>query len=272
MARHNDISFYGIVMKQPVLKESGTKTKAVFSMKVFKGDRNSYDGDVQIKATTPLIATTNPVLVEEIKKLKLNDVIMLKGNIITSVLRKNRVCPHCSESNMVEEMFSYINPIAIVPVISNLDYKEAENNVLKNREFSNEACIIGHLCNNPETVAAVTNVTVAQYKIGIPRKFNIKWDKDNQDIKADFPFVKSYGQNAIDDLAVLKEGSTVLIDGYLQTRYFDKGRECEHCGEIYKWKASVLEIVPYQTEYLRNYKGSDKDANTIKNTSTERGV
>lgn len=264
MARHNDISLYAAIVHMPAFKNNGTKIKAVFPVKVFKGNRNSYDGEIHEKATTPIIATTNPDLINIIKKIKVNDVVLIKGNVITSNSPKPCVCPYCNATNYIEGLLTFINPIAIKIVRSNLTAEEATQELYENKEFSNEACIIGHLCCDPEQISVLRNNTVVQYKIGIPRKFNLKWDPNNEDNKADFPYVKSYGPNAIKDLERLKTGSTVLIDGYLQSRRFDRTIECSGCGESFVFNDGTLEIVPYQTEYLRHLKtDDDDDANFI---------
>ena len=89
------------------------------------------------------------------------------------------------------------------------------------------------------------------YEIAISRKFRVQ--EEAADARTDYPWVKSYGAIANADAKALKTGSLVYIDGFLQTRKIEKNCVCEHCGQTFKWPDSSMEIVPYTTEYLRNY-------------------
>jgi single-stranded DNA-binding protein len=86
--------------------------------------------------------------------------------------------------------------------------------------------------------------------LAIRRKFRIKKDVD---IRTDFPWVKSYGQIAVNDAKTLKKGAYVFIDGRIQVRQLKRIQECENCGETYEWTDSATEIVPYAVEYLRDF-------------------
>ena len=80
------------------------------------------------------------------------------------------------------------------------------------------------------------------------------------DIRTDFPWVKSYGQIAVNDAKTLKKGAYVFIDGRIQVRQLKRIQECENCGETYEWTDSATEIVPYAVEYLRDYYTKDEIA------------
>ena len=64
--------------------------------------------------------------------------------------------------------------------------------------------------------------------------------------------MKSYGDIAVNDAMFLQTGSSILIDGYIQTRKFTKKCTCDSCGEVYETNDQAMEIVPYASEYLIN--------------------
>ena len=252
MARHNYISLYCSALKEPKIKDiSGTKQRGTMVVRALKGYRNSGDEDTQIKVTYPLIATSDKKMIDIMQNIKENDIVLIKGNIITLKTQKGSICPECEHENIIDSTITYINPINIVITHTGLTEKESLEIIARDREISNEVCVIGHLSTDPEKIPVLKNTTVIQYKIGIPRKFRIR--SDSEEVKSDFPMVKVYGDNALMDLKAIHTGSTVLIDGYLQGRKFICKRECIHCGNKYEVEEKSLEIVPYQTEYLRNY-------------------
>jgi hypothetical protein len=106
---------------------------------------------------------------------------------------------------------------------------------------------------------------VTQYQLAIERKFTIREDDPN--IRTDYPWVKSYGQNAINDKDRLHLGSQVTVDGCLQARSVNRHATCSTCGCVYDWKDRALEIVPYETEYNNNFY---TDAEVIENRNKRR--
>lgn len=272
MARHNYISLLGSVLVAPKIKEDiEKKEKGLLILKVLKGDRNCFNEELTETIATPIVVTSDPLLIGKIKLLSENDIVLIKGNIVTKKEKKVVVCEHCGTRQGAEGLLTYINPISIVPV-KRIDTKEdAQRYLSEYNEVSNEATLIGHLCSDPEKIASIKQTCAVQYKIGINRKYKINTDEVSEtNLKADFPYVKSYGKNALDDLESLKKGSTVLIDGYLQSRKFKRKKECENpeCGKNFDWVDSVLEIVTYQVEYLRNLKNKpnnkvDEDSNAV---------
>lgn len=260
MARHNDISLYGSLSALPKFKDLGAKERSTFSIKVVRNDsRDAYDG-VGMRASFLLVATCKPFLIDVLKMASVNDMLLVKGTLVTTKVKKKFYCPNedCGEINIVDGTISYINPISIMIVKTGLSEKEVTEELLQNKEFSNELCVLGHLCCDPQKVPVLRETPIVQYQIGIPRKFHI-WDELNEDVRADFPIVKSYGKNAEDDLRVLQKGSSVLIDGFLQGHKYKRKIECESCGKVFEAIDNGLEIVPYQTEYLKNLKMNDEE-------------
>ena len=87
--------------------------------------------------------------------------------------------------------------------------------------------------------------------ISINRKFYIK--EDNPEDDADYPFVRSYNEQADINYKMLKKSSLVFIDGFLKVRPFTRNTVCPYCSTPKKIPDSNLEIVPYTTEPLQNF-------------------
>ena len=46
----------------------------------------------------------------------------------------------------------------------------------------------------------------------------------------------------------------MLIDGFLQGRKVTRNVKCDRCGQFYSYVDYSMEIIPYDTEYLANFK------------------
>ena len=69
-------------------------------------------------------------------------------------------------------------------------------------------------------------------------------------MRTDYPWVKSFGEQANQDAVHLQEGATIYVSGAIQTREVARTTICANCGEEYIWKDTASEIVPYSVEYL----------------------
>ena len=118
-------------------------------------------------------------------------------------------------------------------------------------EISNRIFLIGNLCNDPSYNPIDNGGRVCTYQLGINRKIFIR--DDDPSVRADFPWVKSLGEQADKDYEALRKGSLVYIDGSIQSRNdFIVQKTCEYCGTLCDKKDSSMEIVPYSVEYLKN--------------------
>lgn len=118
-------------------------------------------------------------------------------------------------------------------------------------EISNRIYVIGNVCADPVYNPIDNGGRVCTYQIGVNRKLYIK--EDSPDDRADFPWVKSLGDQADKDYQAIHEGSLVWIDGSIQAREgFVIEKTCEHCGATCHIKGSAMEIVPHYVEYLAN--------------------
>lgn len=123
--------------------------------------------------------------------------------------------------------------------------------LLENSETSNIALLIGNLCDTPIYNPKEQGGRICSYQLGINRKICLK--NEDPDIRADYPWVKSLGDQADQDKSKLQKGSLVLVNGSIQARSKYKIKKyCQKCNELHESEAQTMEIVPYEVEYLRN--------------------
>jgi hypothetical protein len=123
--------------------------------------------------------------------------------------------------------------------------------LLKERaEISNLVNVIGNLCRDPDYYVDASNRKYAQYQLAVNRRYRIK--EDMEEVRTDYPWVKTFGMQAYNDSEGLHTGSCVYISGAIQTREIERSCTCGKCGAEYKWKDSAAEIVPYYIGYLAN--------------------
>ena len=114
----------------------------------------------------------------------------------------------------------------------------------------------GNLVADPTYFRTKAGTVITQYQIALDRNFRIR--DDDPSIRTDWPFVKSYGEQAVEDRMRLKKGSEVYIDGVIQATSINRKTKCCNCGKIYTWKDHTLELVPYDVEYFTHYMTDDE--------------
>lgn len=253
MAKTNMLDECGVLLNPPKITEN--KDKATFILVTTRGRRETGLKENAVRWDCIVIATKDTEVIEKVSTLQALDVVRMKGVLVTRPLPKKTICPHCKTINIYQGLMTYAEPIYIEKIMHANNEEEARELIYNRREISNEVRIIGTICNDP-TKIDFKKSSVCQYQIAVPRTYRIKGSTD--DDKADFPWVKSYGKNAIEDLKRLKKSSLILIDGCLQAREQAKTCQCEQCGNSYEYIDKMLEIVPYETEYLKNY-ATDED-------------
>lgn len=256
MAIHNSVFLYGKVLVEPkiIKNEQGENMRAMFSMSVIRNNkRKTGNEDEPIVYDTPIIFSQNPDIIKTIELIKPNDIIQLKGVLVTKNVKKGTICPCCQTKNMIDGVRGLINPIYLKIIKQNNTSDEAFDLLRESQEVSNTCTIIGTVCNQPELYISPKGVKTTQYQLAINRKYKIK--EDPPEIRTDYPWVKSYGELAEMDNVCLQQGSLVFIDGFLQTRSFLRTFNCcnEDCNELLEWKDNAVEIIPYQTEFLNNF-------------------
>ena len=288
MARQNTVMLYGLVAESPLIGKNpdGTEFAAVHVI-VARGKRYVGDGSGKMKCDNPFIMTREEKMVEEIRQWKKNDIVHIKGVISTKTIKKVSHCAHCGAENRFIGALLYINPIFAERQGRVENHDEGLSYLYAHMEVSNQAYVIGTLCRDPGKVKSKYDYKIIQYQIAIGRKYRIRTDPP--EVRIDYPWVKSYGENAEEDFKRLKIGAEVFIDGFLQARSVrrysycgqdsdekghpkknedgspvfkkDAGGKPVGCGQQYEWKDRVMELVPYETEYLTGYL-TDEDLKT----------
>lgn len=273
MAIHNSIFLYGKVIGEPkiAINKDGTMVKALLSLDVIRNNerKTGEENSSVIIHDNPRILSQNPEIMKQISNLKENDIVYIKGVLVTKPIIKTMHCEFCHAENRVEGAVSFINPIYLKTIEQNLTQEDAFNKLKESEEVSNVATIIGSVCTEPDTYISQKGIPITTYQLAVNRKYKIK--EDITGVKTDYPWVKSYKDMAQKDNEHLRKGSLVFIDGIIQTRSFSRKCQCEQCEKIFNWTDRVIEIVPYQTEYLNNfYAPGEKDK--IKDAQTENFV
>lgn len=239
-----------------------------------------------------MIRSGAPGMVDRLAKVRQYDIVIIKGSINTRNVPKITTCPGCmqryniaqscvnseddgnvssSEKKYSSGMITFVTPIELD--IRNTEFgdkakfinesqmseneksdsfdaliEEALGFLMERREMSNEIQLIGNLCADP---VSWQNGMVTAYQLGVNRKFYLK--DDDPSTSTDYPYIRSMGQQADNDIEALHEGSLVLVDGFLKIRRFKRVTVCPYCSQKKEWTDKVLEVVPYSVEYLLDY-------------------
>lgn len=251
MPKQNVVYLKGPVIKSGVKENADGSKEAVVVVGVIRGFRSIGDGRNEVKIDRPIVLSRNAEMISKMETLNKNDIVSVKGVVATRTVMKGSVCPFCNTKNEQEGLAVYIEPVFIEKECT-MDSDSSSLNYLNSiREISNQVYLFGNLTRDPKKVKVRNGPTVTQYPLAVHRKYVIKEDSPSVDV--DFPWIKVYGQNAISDRERLQKGSTVFIDGLLQTRAINKKSVCSSCNKRYEWKDRALEIVPFETEYISGY-------------------
>ncbi len=270
MAHHNIVHLYGALSKDPSVKidkETGEVVKAVMFLDTIRSSRpyRNMNEKEQYEFDQVLIMSGDPEIVHKMKELKANDIVQIKGTITTRNVKKKMTCPECGKIFALNEntgkdisensMITFITPICVNVIMTELTGDEARDELVENREFSNEAMVIGRLCKDPVQHKSAKGKTVAIYQLGINRKYFVS--DDDPENSADYPWVRVKSDQMKVDLKCLHQNSMVLIDGFISLRKFKRKVYCPYCDPSREngilISDNTLDIVPYTVEYLQDY-------------------
>lgn len=273
MAQHNLVHLFGVVQTAPTVRindETKEPEAAMLYLEVATASRRyeSSNKDMWPQFAQICIRTAAPDTTAIVAGLHENDLVVLKGVVSTKNVNKQVICKNCGEAFAVREgkqktdefesdveddaatsMITYVTPIAIDVRKTNLTEDEAHQLLLQVREMSNEVQLIGNLCADPQSFEGGK---ATSYQLGVNRKYFQKYDDPST--FADYPYIRSLGVQAENDVEALHKGSLVLVDGFLKMRYFDRKSKCPYCGTIRTWTDYCMEVVPYSVEYILDYK------------------
>lgn len=283
MARINLAFIQGYVEEDPIIiKDDNQNIKRVMlNLQLSRGFREVGDGRTENRYDVIQLATEEEFNTKIMADLKRGDIIRVKGVYTTTLGEKVYTCKNCGRKTRKISMITFVTPIKIDIVSRNNSPNDAFKYITQNKEISNQLYFFGTLMTDPIKIKLGDKKFVCQYQVANGRKYIIKSDDPNN--RFDYPWVKTYGDNAKEDKKRLYKGSEVFLDGFLQTRYFDRkfvcGQAIDENGKPLFDEASgkpliekdkmgnyigcgtenishdyTTEIVPYEVEYLSNYK------------------
>lgn len=267
MAKENFVLLHGQVYDRPriYIDKDGVSKKASFAVKVLRRPVSKGEGSVitgKLSVDVPVIMTMDSVLIKTCSELHKGDMVDIRGVYTTREVKKSSTCPDGHKTTWAGN-FVFITPIFICRREQELS-DEAGMELLRQRaEVSNLVMMIGTLCREPElrqfegTNGQKTS-NVCQYQLAANRRYHIR-DGVHDHERTDYPWIKTAGKQALEDMEHLHTGSTVYLNGAIQTREIERTVVCETCGKEYTIKESVCEIFPYSVEYLMNCTFPEKE-------------
>lgn len=249
--KENFVLLHGQVQIAPkvYMNKDGVYTKAVFAVKTL---RRPYHNGEQVASRLffdcPVVFSKNADMIARISELSKGDMVDIRGVLTTQEVTKSTICSECAHKNSAPGNMVYVTPIYICKREAATSEDKGLQLLKERCEVSNIVMVIGTLCREPETYTNEYNKTSVQYQIAVNRKYRIR--EDAPDVRTDYPWVKTYNSQTYLDSQYVKTGSSVYINGCLQTRDIQRKTVCEQCGTEYAWMDTAMEIIPYSIEYL----------------------
>ena len=285
MARINRVFLRGAILKPPQVAKDGDQfIYARVYVSVVRSSRAAGSRD-DLVCDVPLVMTREAKYIKEIESWEVNDIVSIKGVLASRRVKKSSFCKSCGIKVQVPGVIMYIAPVFCEKICHLESESECMDYLDKHRDVSNQMLAFGTLCREPSKHRDKTGPAYAQYQLALNRSFRIK--SDPPDLRADYPWVKSYGDNARRDLQSLHVGSEVFTDCFLQVRKIKRRAVCGQqydengkalfapdgtpvmitdengrlsgCGEATEWDEQAVEMVPYETEYISGYSGAGSD-------------
>lgn len=292
MIRYNNFHGYGMVIdeKPRILSKDGEIISVTFHLAVLRADRKVEDGRAVNQPDFIMIICRDRECCEKAKELTMYDMVEVQGFVRTSQrIKKTYFCPACGGATVREGSITYVLGIFCARRGHVEDKEQGLNDLIDNRAVSNAVFAHARLVCDPKMGRTKSGILVTQYQVAIGRAY---YDpSDNQD-KSDYVVVRSYGKAAQSDNMYLKKGSEIFIDGYVQARVAMLTIHCQApakdpftgkpiietdpvtgrpvmdpvtgelrvtpCGETYRWRQEVCEIVIYRPDYISGYKTQEE--------------
>lgn len=229
MARENEAKFIGIIDN---IEKDNVNQVSQIKLRVIR--RNG-----RIDAPILLIL---PEHYDMVSGVEVGDTVIAKGFLATMNTERSYKCINCGKSHSETSIVSNIIAIYIKKI-------EGVYNLEDFREVSNSITLLGPLCRNVKIKELRSGIKNAQYQMAIARKIRVE---GQEDIVTDFPFVSSLDEQAEEDYKRMEEGSQCWINGGIQTRDIVKEFICDQCGERNSLRQTIMEVCPYNVEYLYN--------------------
>ena len=297
MPRLNDVLMSGLVAEIPEVKydENNTPVVAAVEIVIIHGERDYGDNviqkDVRVRDISHYgtgsvwVVTNDPVQIEAIRKCQPYDIVMLKGCLRIKDIKKRAYCPDCQQMLIYRSRKTSIYPIyferiksvaeefGIKSFITQRVSEQVENEIrrvafqeLRNRiEISNTIHLIGVVCEEPLVYRKEDDGKVMMtFPFAVKRRYFIP--EDDMKTNVDFPYIKLYGNKAKEQVGKLTKGNLIMLDGFVNTRTFNRKLTCEHCESVFLTQDYTSDVVAYSIEYLR------KNISDVENTEDENDL
>lgn len=260
MATHNSVRLVGYLLEDPVIANEGSPgaEKVFLKLRTMRRDADDVDPG---RYEDIFVFYDGTELITRMKALVRFDLIDVKGVFNIVGTDKPSRCPDCGAVNYrINGTYSFVYPQwmqKIDNVLNSFEHNaKLPDSILFQhyREVSNYLTLVGTVVSEPELLNKDTH-PVCRYRLGVDRKYYITTQPD---VHADYPWVYSRGQQALDDAKHLCMNALVLVDGYIHTRNVKVPATCESCGAHYSYPDVVTDFIPYAIEYLRGHK-TDED-------------
>lgn len=275
MARQNDVLLYGCISSDPLITktESGEYKEGKFYIAVMRSSRNSGEtwNAGKIMYDWPIVLSNDPEMIAQMEKLRIYDMVEIRGKFVTRKARKQVFCPHCGAAVRLPANIDFVMPLVLKKrTTPGQEPTKAAGfrDLADNRELSNSIIIVGGVCRDVNYFKGETLET-SVYQIATDRRVFVKGD--SPDAKTDYPIIRSFGKQAYSDHLCLVTGSLVLINGYLHSKRFRRKSMCTECNQGFEWEDETTEIIPYSEEYLANYIDPGQKESEIEEEDAEEG-
>lgn len=252
MARENTVILHGQIQGVPkIYVKEGKPYRGIIIVKTLRRTNGTggYAGS-KLYFDCPIILTRNEDMIRQFYNFEAGDMVDIKGALSTKEVEKSALCPHCKTRNVTRGNSVFVTPIFAEKREHALSLEDGLRTLKERSEISNLITVIGTLCRDPEYHKDEKGRDYAQYQLAVNRRLRIR--EDSPEVKTDYPWVKTFGQQALNDSRALRKSSVVYITGAIQTRDIKRTTVCVICGKTFNWNETVTEIVPYSTEYLAN--------------------
>lgn len=288
----------GLVAEIPEVKYDKENNPVIAAVEVviIHGERDYGDNvmqkDVHVRDISHYgtgsvwVVTNDPVQIEIIRKCQPYDLVMFKGCLRIKDIKKRTYCPNCRQEHIYRSRKTSIYPIYFerikavaeafgvksfatqnVPESVENEIRRAAFQELRNRiEISNTIHLIGVVCEEPLIYKSVDGKIMMTFPFAVKRKYFIP--EDDMKIDVDFPYIKLYGNKAKEQAGRINQRNLLMIDGFVNTRTFNRKHTCEACSEQFLSRDYATDVVAYSVEFLRKNISdvdipSDEDDNAL---------
>ena len=264
MAKENTVLLYGYLEDKPIIKFHNEEP--IYVRMALHTLRKTYSNNLILsgpeREDVITVFTRNKELMQKIWDFRMkNDdeddpflrcMFFIKGTLSTKYFPRQMVCRECGEVYRQDYFLTYVDPV-------NIHFwefprkKDAVDLVKEKIEVSNLIFMWGTLVRNPSIYPSMNVIQEAQgplpkieceFQVASNRKRKIL--EDTPFDTTDYPWVKIFGQKAVDAFESLSMGDEIYMHGSIESRLVENKHECPNCHAIGTTKDRVMEIIPYQ--------------------------